>query len=44
MIGIGTENFDIYKNQNKYTSLLGSDKDSWGISYRGKFSTIYFYV
>lgn len=37
MIGIGTKNVDLNKNQNKFISMLGEDTESWGLSYDGTF-------
>ncbi|KAK7090563.1 uncharacterized protein [Littorina saxatilis] len=38
MIGVGTRDTKLDHVQNKFTSLLGQDEESWGLSYQG---TIY---
>lgn len=35
IVGVGTKDFDLESSENKYTSLIGSDKKSWGYSYKG---------
>lgn len=35
MIGFGTEDADLLKYSTKFASLLGSDGESWGLSYMG---------
>ncbi|BFZ03818.1 hypothetical protein BsWGS_06857 [Bradybaena similaris] len=36
MIGVGTKNVELNKYHNTFCSMLGSDLDSWGISYDGR--------
>lgn len=36
IIGVGTNDFDLKSSEDKYCSLIGSDKKSWGYSYMGK--------
>ncbi|KAH9502309.1 SPRY domain-containing SOCS box protein 3 [Bulinus truncatus] len=36
MIGVGTANVDQNKYHNVFCSMLGSDMDSWGLSYDGR--------
>lgn len=35
MVGIGTDKFDTKKERNKFTSLLGNNAESYGLSYTG---------
>lgn len=35
MVGVGSEDFDLTKNKDNFTSLLGSTSDSYGLSYNG---------
>ncbi|XP_012272910.1 SPRY domain-containing SOCS box protein 3-like [Orussus abietinus] len=35
MVGVGTKKVDLHGNQFKFCSLLGSNSESWGFSYRG---------
>lgn len=35
MVGLGTEKFDITEYRHKFTSLLGSSAESYGLSYTG---------
>jgi hypothetical protein len=37
MIGVCTDKVDLDNLQFNFRSLLGSDEESWGFSYRGKF-------
>jgi len=37
MIGVGTDKVDLDASQFEFCSLLGSDGESWGYSYYGKF-------
>ncbi|CAG5117048.1 unnamed protein product [Candidula unifasciata] len=36
MIGVGTKNVELNKYHNTFCSMLGTDADSWGISYDGR--------
>ncbi|XP_005112396.1 uncharacterized protein LOC101850528 [Aplysia californica] len=36
MVGVGTANVDLRKYHNVFYSMLGTDMDSWGISYDGR--------
>lgn len=35
MVGVGTQNVDLYSHKYRFVSLLGMDDQSWGFSYRG---------
>lgn len=35
MVGFGTKNVDLQAFATTFTSLLGKDSDSWGLSYTG---------
>lgn len=35
MIGVGTRKVDLRGAENEYCSLLGINKESWGLSYSG---------
>lgn len=35
MVGVGTQNVDLYTHKYRFLSLLGMDDQSWGFSYRG---------
>ncbi|XP_025196145.1 SPRY domain-containing SOCS box protein 3-like [Melanaphis sacchari] len=35
IVGVGTKDFDLESSKNEFTSLIGSDKKSWGYSYKG---------
>uniref|UniRef100_A0A2S2R044 SPRY domain-containing SOCS box protein 3 n=1 Tax=Sipha flava TaxID=143950 RepID=A0A2S2R044_9HEMI len=35
IIGVGTNDFNLKSSEDKYCSLIGSDKKSWGYSYMG---------
>lgn len=37
MIGVGTDAVQLDRNEAAFSSLLGEDKDSWGLSYSGQF-------
>lgn len=39
MIGVGTDKVDLVASEFKFYSLLGSDEESWGYSYNGKFES-----
>ena len=36
MVGIGTDAVDLDTNRYTFCSILGRDKNSWGLSYYGK--------
>lgn len=36
MVGIGTDQVDVFAHRYKYSSALGIDSQSYGFSYRGK--------
>jgi len=35
IVGVGTKDFNLKSSEDKYCSLIGSDKKSWGYSYMG---------
>lgn len=37
MIGVGTSDVQLDRNEYTFSSLLGEDRDSWGLSYLGHF-------
>lgn len=39
MVGIGTCDVNLDKYRHTFSSLLGKDADSWGLSYTGNFKT-----
>lgn len=36
MIGVGTANVDLDMHRHTFTSMLGNDGESWGLSYYGR--------
>lgn len=35
MVGVGTDQVNIFEHQYKFSSVLGIDSNSWGFSHRG---------
>ena len=36
MVGVGTSNVNLSSSRHVFTSLIGKDADSWGLSYYGR--------